>query len=437
MTILSNIYMEWIVILGLSFELMTFSVMNDEITLTRSQNDIKNFPYSLNKESCLILDFKTSENNNLVKKLLILPWQDLYANDQKNDQLPKFPGYELLTVTEHAIVFNKILLNPIPGENELTKQLDQCISKIVNKQENSKLLQHKTGITICNGLQVIKEKTYTHHMELDISIPGSKMEKLDELKNYAPGKMILLRLVPEDGSVKEQWIQPQKAAYPVCIDKKKEEITLAIKKGFQNCIHKPTVENKNVQAKKTMKKICQLLDQEDCAPGTKEYINGYLSAIFLLNMEKQNPYEDPFPGYQPKTTPDLATDYMPSLHKIFEELPKPTIENLNVLIQQFKEYRKKTNEHPGEWIDGNQLLGANEKEYKPSQEELVLNELGKRVKTILETYNKNEIKDHLKDLYPKGMELHYQQFTFVHYDVMGSGRFFYIDNIEEVKLKIP
>lgn len=233
MTILSNIYMEWIVILGLSFELMTFSVMNDKITLTRSQNDIKDFPYKLNKESCLILDFRTSGNKTLVKKLLILPWQDLYAKNQENDQLLKFPGY------------------------------------------------------------------------------------------------------------------------------------------------------------------------------------------------------------QPKTTPDLATDYMPSLHKAFEELPKPTIENLNVLIQQFKEYRKKTNEHPGEWIDGNPLLGAKKKEYKPSQEELLLNELGQRVKTILETYNKNEIKDHLKDLYPKGMELHYQQFTFIHYDVMGSGRFFYIDNIQEVKLKIP
>jgi hypothetical protein len=86
-------------------------------------------------------------------------------------------------------------------------------------------------------------------------------------------------------------------------------------------------------------------------------------------------------------------------------------------------------------VEGNMILGVRPKEYEPSLEELVLGETGERISKVINNNEKEEIISYLKNNKCHMRKIKFRKFTFTHADVMGSGRFFYVDTIEEVKLK--
>lgn len=135
--------------------------------------------------------------------------------------------------------------------------------------------------------------------------------------------------------------------------------------------------------------------------------------------------EQAFPGYEPKTSPDTVTDYRPALDAALGKLPTVEPEHLPVLVRLLEKVKTAAREHPGEWFDGHPGLGADPREYRPSDEELIAAEVGRRIESILAALPPGEAR---KILAAAGMEvesLEYQKFTFRHVDVMGSGRFFY------------
>lgn len=78
------------------------------------------------------------------------------------------------------------------------------------------------------------------------------------------------------------------------------------------------------------------------------------------------------------------------------------------------------------------LLGAKAQEYNPSGEELVLAEIGKKIKSVASTTTRDSLNKYLKQKNITRKEIQYNYFTFTHYDVMGVGRFFYAsDPIKE------
>jgi len=137
-----------------------------------------------------------------------------------------------------------------------------------------------------------------------------------------------------------------------------------------------------------------------------------------------------FPDYQPKINPDTLEDYLrkPSnVYKILEEIGEPSINNLKAIITNFVKHRNAAENNPGGTRKGNIAIGADIDQYYPSEEELLVSELGKLIIQVTESYSKQQMKTLKLKHQIKSQLFTYHEITFRHVDVMGSGRFFYAE----------
>ena len=137
-----------------------------------------------------------------------------------------------------------------------------------------------------------------------------------------------------------------------------------------------------------------------------------------------------FPDYEPKKTPDTIEDYLrrPStVYEILGEIGESHISKLNNILIQFNKYEKKAKKHVGKYDIGNVAIGADEYQYYPSEDELIVSELGKMIVQLIESYSRQQLKT-LKLRYKiKSQQIRLFEISFRHVDVMGSGRFFYAE----------
>ena len=137
-----------------------------------------------------------------------------------------------------------------------------------------------------------------------------------------------------------------------------------------------------------------------------------------------------FPDYQPKITPDTIEDYLrkPSqVYNILGEFSEPSINNLQMIISCFLDHKNAAESNPGGTQKGNIALGANEDQYYPSEEELLVSELGKLISQVTSSYSKLQMRTLKLKHQIMSQRLSYYEITFRHVDVMGSGRFFYAE----------
>jgi len=137
-----------------------------------------------------------------------------------------------------------------------------------------------------------------------------------------------------------------------------------------------------------------------------------------------------FPDYQPKITPDTIEDYLkqPSnVYTILGEIGDPSINNLKTIITYFLKYKKAAENNPGGTQKGNVAIGADEDQYYPSEDELLISELGKLILRVTESYSKQQMKVLKLKHQIKAQRFSYSEITFRHVDVMGSGRFYYAE----------
>ncbi len=137
-----------------------------------------------------------------------------------------------------------------------------------------------------------------------------------------------------------------------------------------------------------------------------------------------------FPDYHPKITPDTIEDYLrkPSkVYKILGEFGEPSINNLQTLVSHFLEHKNAAENNPGGSQKGNIALGADENQYYPSEDELLVSELGKLILQVTESYSKQQMKILKLKHQIESQRFSYYEITFRHIDVMGSGRFFYAE----------
>jgi hypothetical protein len=162
-------------------------------------------------------------------------------------------------------------------------------------------------------------------------------------------------------------------------------------------------------------------------------IMGVSVAAGVLPTGAQSPSEiqladdtepQPFPGYEPKLTPDTTADFRPSLRIVIETLPEATPENLGVLLRSLVRYRAEAQAMPGVWTAGDMPLGADEQEYVPTDAELLLSEVGGRVRDVIAALPPDQATRVLTDA-GFSAPIEYPAITFRHVDVMGSGRYFY------------
>jgi len=107
------------------------------------------------------------------------------------------------------------------------------------------------------------------------------------------------------------------------------------------------------------------------------------------------------------------------------------------LIDMFDAYLIKARKNPGKTVEGNIILGGLPEQYEPSKEELMLAEIGECIRAVIDSVQEQKLRTYCKDNELNGKEVAYKKYTFIHYDVMGSGRFFYVDSVENVHLILP
>ncbi|TFG25111.1 MAG: hypothetical protein EU533_01475 [Promethearchaeota archaeon] len=135
-----------------------------------------------------------------------------------------------------------------------------------------------------------------------------------------------------------------------------------------------------------------------------------------------------FPDYEPKKTPDLLEDYLPTSSEVFVVLNKlkpPELNKLHRLLEIFNKYEIKMRENPGGYRKGNVALGADLDQYYPSEEEMIISEIGKMIKLLIESSSPEEINDIKLKMHIKHQTISFNEIYFRHVDVMGSGRFYY------------
>ena len=313
---------------------------------------------------------------------LFLPWQDLYQQTS-SDHDARIPTEQLVTVTQKYIVY-LIYLSPQLSEEETddVMELSDMIRYLLGYDEAQQVINEEDGVTSPGGLQIISLKEYPYYMEVSVATPGTGFVSHDDVRMEFPRKMILLHQVPDMGVIRSDWIKPGPPEdYPVDADPPAAE---------------PTTKTEDLY----------------------------------------HP-DDLFPDYQPKRTPDTMLDYMPSLIDDLARIPESNLSSLPNLINLYIEYRGDADRSPGAWVDGNMILGGREREYQPSRDELILNEIGDRISSVISESDPESVKALLKEIKKHPKKIEFTRFFYIHYDVMGSGRFFYIDGMDDIELTLP
>ena len=153
--------------------------------------------------------------------------------------------------------------------------------------------------------------------------------------------------------------------------------------------------------------------------------------------------EEMFPDYEPKISPDTIYDYGIAPDSRIQEilndlevkrdglLPSMELKHLDLSINIFNDYVKKAEKNPGDYREGNIILGAPEKDYIPSEAALIVSEIGKLIQHLMLSTSLNEIEIYKKENDIQDQQLIYHEINFDHMDVMGSGRFFYAYRTDE------
>lgn len=139
------------------------------------------------------------------------------------------------------------------------------------------------------------------------------------------------------------------------------------------------------------------------------------------------PEEPVFGDWQPKTSPDTLLDYRPALADQVAGLPLSLPDQLPALLATFCRLSLAASREPGRWEAGNPVLGGRPREYRPSDAELLLAETGRRIRQAAARAKARNLPDPLPDCTGLPCPPDYLEFRFGHLDVMGSGRFFYAE----------
>lgn len=138
--------------------------------------------------------------------------------------------------------------------------------------------------------------------------------------------------------------------------------------------------------------------------------------------------------YTPKMSPDTITDYRPAIASRIAGIPEAGIATLPKLVRMLQSYNEAASRSPGRWVPGFVYLGANPKEYRPSDVELMASEVGDRIYAFVSKASLGEVVNTLKAAGIDVASISYPRFEIRHADVMGTGRYFYCSPPRMIKI---
>ncbi|MCZ7603220.1 MAG: WG repeat-containing protein [Melioribacteraceae bacterium] len=426
-------YNEWINLLGNTAHLIAQLFYDNKVTAEMKwlSNDKYNFG-SNNYLQYLRLDIINDQGINLLE-YDIIPWQN-FSLKPENDFLISLT--ELITVTDYAIVYSTFKpreknSNDIRLIERFNKLFETALEKNINQQPDD------YEIVVPKNVQLISNKLFRNYVELQIAEPGTILPVELIWEKFTKGKMIYIQSVPDFGVIKKRWIKTIDMPIDTYYTSVEQEILEYFEEAIEEVTSSPEIRNEVFI--NTKSKIRELFSAANSYVNflNEKYEERLRRWLFIDEDLADRIYEydqNDFGDYQPKQTPDTILDYMPELTEVFENLPNAAKENFLELIQLFEYYKNNSIVNPGQWEVGNLVLGANPKEYKPSRDELLLAEVGCRIKRILKAIPNDQLQNLLKENGVDVNKFEYKDFSFIHVDIMGSGRFFYVDKIDTLKI---
>ncbi|RKX17668.1 MAG: hypothetical protein DRP35_10530 [Candidatus Zixiibacteriota bacterium] len=418
-------YLAWLNIISLAVKLLNVSSGSEGIVVKVFTETTTEIHLSDPKTTIYHISLYGKETGIKLKGYILIPRQDIHAS--KDDDRFLFPFVRnavFLTVNEFAVIYEEALQEPVMPKSKTLEPYIEEVLKILDVEKNNKPVEIRDNYTINNGIQVIKQQTFPQYVDLQVAKQGSTPIDYQNIKKLFPHKMILLSVIPDMGKVIQTWLSGGDADLPPAFFKIQDQVIDLFSAQLTDNVTAGKFEDFRTQLRTLMEK------QDSFDQTTYDFLTKFFKRITL--------YESPqstFSDYQPKTTPDRVTDFMPQIVDKIDELPAAKQENLKKLMKLFKQYQKSTKKNKGEWVEGNPLLGGNEKEYHPTEDELIFGEIGSRILETLNKLQKNNWQQIRKQQSLKNKKLQFTQFSFIHYDVMGSGRFFYVDKMIPVVVK--
>jgi len=132
-----------------------------------------------------------------------------------------------------------------------------------------------------------------------------------------------------------------------------------------------------------------------------------------------------FPDYRPKRSTDTIIDYRPGLRERVDKLQPINSETFTQAVVTLLDLTLNAKVKPGRWVDGKVALGAEPREYVPSDEELLAAEFGDRLLSYVQSTSVIDLMDAWTGAAILPPPITYFRFDYRHVDVMGSGRYFY------------
>ncbi len=419
-------YLAWLNIISLAVNLLNTPSANEGITVKIFQEN--SFGINLSDSSAKVfhIDVYSNKSGNKIKGCILIPRQDIFASEDADRFLfPFVPNAVFLTVNEFAVIYEEAIQEPdLPKSKTLLPYVNK-VQQILGVEQNNKPTEKHDNYTTPDGIQVIQSQVFPQYVELQVAKTGSASIDYASIKKLFPHKMILLSVIPDTGKVRQVWLSNGDTDFPPAFFKIQDQVTKQLTAFLTE--DKPVTSNRIHELKQQIKEFMEqnhAFNQE-----TYDFLDTFIDRILLWEEPKT------FSGYQPKQTPDKVADFMPQLANRVNQLPVAEPDNLGELTILFKKYRKTAKKNQGRWVEGNIVLGAKPKEYQPTEDELMFGEIGSRLVTILNKVDKNEWPNLWKQQKLKNKKLAFTRFSFIHYDVMGSGRFFYVDTMKKVTVK--
>lgn len=432
---------EWVKIVCMAIQLFNHSELKDQATVHIGwiAPDSLGFvaPEQLPAATIRISDLNSQ---SVLSEYILIPRQNLYQKKTSGDDLMGDIDKTFVTVTPNAVIFRKVLRTILADSiKSLSMKHDSLFYRMIQNDSNQKIIKQEQGFSTDNGLQVIRMTEYPHYIDLGVAQPGTKITQKIIPENFPKNKMIRLSMIPDYGPVHTQWIEQPNYYYDSCVSLTEKAVINIIDSTFSDAVN-----NGNHTGKNILYSMCQARIKSSEFPvscNSTSVTSHWIKILrqLLLFENDFDPYEDihrVYPGYEPKLSPDSILDYMGELSVDISQLPESSLDRLPELVKLYEQFRKKAKKNPGHWNDGNMILGANDKEYAPTRDELLLNEIGNRIKKIVESEKREEIARIMKINKIKNKTIRYKHFTFRHTDVMGSGRFTYVDRIVEMKFEL-
>ena len=338
---------------------------------------------------------------------------------------------QLVTVTEEAVIYRDLSVESLNEEDRQTaEEFHRRLLKLLDypaMQEE----EDPAALEWPDSVEIIKAILRPYYLEVDLAIPGSRPVPPEEWLKTAPGRMLLLREIPDMGKIRSRWLFHSEEN--IHSQAEKDGLEKIFRKALDKALSHPTLWQ--TARFDGANKIAQLVVHPSQAGAWDEKLKRWIPEPDTQEPESLfRGGKIPFPDYIPKEEPDTLLDFRPDLTDSVQALPDAAPENLPELLDLFRKYHAMAEKDPGTWEPGNPILGLPDPEYRPSEGELLLAETGEKICSIIKSSPPETLY-----LYTGSApaQIIYRKFSFAHSDVMGSGRFFYIGHQEKIKLEVP